>query len=339
MWSGNFTSNDTQGEPTMADEKTAAAANTVTIDNFVRAETDNYFRNLAKPAGGIGRWMHIRQPTPLDQQTVIRMNLDTLYSTIVLDLTEPATIVLPDAGGRFLSMMVVNEDHYITQVAYAPGRYTLTADNTGTRYAAVLLRTFMDSKNPQDVQAANALQDRTEVIQAAAGVLDVPEWDQASLAACRAAIAGLADFLPDKRRMFGAATEVDPIRHLFGTAIGWGGNQDKDAVYVMETVPQNDGKTPYELKVKDVPMDGFWSITVYNAEGFMDPKGAGANALNNVTAKPNADGSYTVRFGGDPAAENYLYIMPGWNYTVRLYRPRAAILDGTWQFPLPVAVG
>jgi para-nitrobenzyl esterase len=25
--------------------------------------------------------------------------------------------------------------------------------------------------------------------------------------------------------------------------------------------------------------------------------------------------------------------MPGWNYTVRMYRPRKAILDGTWKFP------
>jgi hypothetical protein len=25
--------------------------------------------------------------------------------------------------------------------------------------------------------------------------------------------------------------------------------------------------------------------------------------------------------------------MPGWNYIVRLYRPRAQILDGTWKFP------
>jgi hypothetical protein len=25
--------------------------------------------------------------------------------------------------------------------------------------------------------------------------------------------------------------------------------------------------------------------------------------------------------------------MPGWNYTVRLYRPRAEILNGTWKFP------
>ena len=60
----------------------------------------------------------------------------------------------------------------------------------------------------------------------------------------------------------------------------------------------------------------------------------GAYSLNNLTAKPNPDGSFTVRFGGcDKDAANCLPIMPGWNYTVRLYRPRQPILDGTWKFP------
>ena len=56
--------------------------------------------------------------------------------------------------------------------------------------------------------------------------------------------------------------------------------------------------------------------------------------MNNVTAKPNSDGSVTIHFGGDKkAAPNYLPIMPGWNYTVRMYRPRQELLDGAWNFP------
>ena len=58
-----------------------------------------------------------------------------------------------------------------------------------------------------------------------------------------------------------------------------------------------------------------------------------AISVNNVTAKKDADGAVTVHFGGDPAQPNYLRIMPGWNYTVRLYRPRAEVLDGKWAFP------
>jgi hypothetical protein len=83
-----------------------------------------------------------------------------------------------------------------------------------------------------------------------------------------------------------------------------------------------------------VPVDGFWSITVYNAKGYMEKNDLGLYSLNNLTAKPNTDSSYTIQFGGDPqGAANYLPIMPGWNYTARLYRPRKEILDGTWKLP------
>lgn len=49
--------------------------------------------------------------------------------------------------------------------------------------------------------------------------------------------------------------------------------------------------------------------------------------------KKNEDGSVTIHFGGDPKQSNYLYIMKGWNYTVRLYRPKEEILNGSWKFP------
>ncbi|HEX3601873.1 MAG TPA: hypothetical protein VHU84_17100 [Lacipirellulaceae bacterium] len=55
---------------------------------------------------------------------------------------------------------------------------------------------------------------------------------------------------------------------------------------------------------------------------------------NNVTAKRNADDAVNIQFGGcDGKTPNCLPIMPGWNYIVRLYRPRAEILDGNWKFP------
>ncbi|EHP42710.1 hypothetical protein OR16_12775 [Cupriavidus basilensis OR16] len=61
--------------------------------------------------------------------------------------------------------------------------------------------------------------------------------------------------------------------------------------------------------------------------------------LNNLTAKTGGDGAITVQFGGCEAqAANSLPIVPGWNYTVRLYRPRAEILSGAWTFPEPQPV-
>ena len=81
---------------------------------------------------------------------------------------------------------------------------------------------------------------------------------------------------------------------------------------------------------------GFWSISLYNEQGYFQENEQHAYSINNLTAKPNADGSYTVRFGGcTDSTENCLPIMDGWNYSVRMYQPSQAIVDGTWTFPGP----
>ena len=104
------------------------------------------------------------------------------------------------------------------------------------------------------------------------------------------------------------------------------------------TPSKNDGTTVHKLVVKDVPVDAFWSISLYNAEGFFQKNDFNAYSLNNITAKQSTDGSVAVQFGGcDGKIPNCLPIMPGWNYTVRLYRPRAEILSGQWKFPEPEA--
>lgn len=318
---------------------TAADARRVTVDTFVRAETDSYFRKSAAGAGGVGQLHHTRAPASVDGQAVIRMNRDTLYSSGVFDLSTPLTVTFPDAGERFMSLIVINQDHYIKFATYKPGDHTFAAEAMGTRFVAVIFRTFVDPDDAEDVAAANALQDSIRVTQSAPGALDLPEWDQTSLDACRAAIIGLGPFVPDSRRTFGDVSEVDPIRHLIGTARGWGGNREEDAFYAATTPELNDGKTAYVLRIKDVPVNGFWSVTVYNAKGFLEPNEHNAYSVNNVTATPDADGGFTIHFGGDPSAANYLHIMPGWNYTVRMYRPRPEILNGNWMIPAAEVVG
>jgi hypothetical protein len=47
----------------------------------------------------------------------------------------------------------------------------------------------------------------------------------------------------------------------------------------------NDGTTNYRLTVKDVPVDGFWSVTVYTAEGYLEPNRYDAYSVNNITAR------------------------------------------------------
>ncbi len=306
----------------------------VTVENFIRAESDSYFVGLVN-GGRFGKFFHRREPVPADSRGVIRPNRDTLYSGAVFDLDAgPVKISLPDAGNRYLSMQVIDEDHFTQAVVYGAGSYTFPGERVYTRYIFVLVRTLADPTNPKDLEEVHTLQDAIKISQNSPGRFEVPEWDQASRKKVHDALLVLGDTVPDSRRMFGTKDQVDPVRHLIGSALAWGGLPEKDAFYFILTPGKNDGATIHRLNVKDVPVDGFWSVSVYNAEGYFQPNEYNAYSLNNITARKDADDSVTIQFGGcDGKIANCLPILPRWNYTVRLYRPRAEILDGKWTFP------
>jgi hypothetical protein len=206
----------------------------VTVANFVRAESDHMIRaNMEMVGVTFGKFVHLREPTTPDNQPVIRMNQDTLYSATVL----------------------------------------------------------------------------------------------------RQALGELGKLGFDTTYAFGTKQEVRPVDHLVAAGAGWGGLPRTAAFYIMASVEKNDGKTPHAVTVKDVPVDAFWSITVYNADGYLEKNEIGRNSLNNSSATPNEDGSYTIHFGGDPKRVNYLPVTEGWNYAIRMYQPRKEILDGSWTFP------
>ncbi len=307
----------------------------VTPDNFPRAESDLFFSGVVKD-GGFGKFMHRREPTPLTKQTVIRMNRDTLYSAAVFDLDAgPVTITLPDPGKRFLSMQVIDEDEYTSAVDYGGGVHTLSKDEIGTRYVIVAVRILVDPSDSKDIEAVRALQDAIQVSQPGGpGTFKIPNWDASSQIKVRQALLDLASTVPDTKGMFGPRGKVDPVRRLIGSAAAWGGNPEEDALYLNVTPAHNDGKTVYKVNVKDVPVDGFWSISVYDEKGYFAPNPQNAYSLNNITAKSGEDGSFTIQFGGcDGKIPNCLPTPPGWNYLVRLYRPKPEILNGAWTFP------
>jgi hypothetical protein len=316
-------------------QTTASSTELVTVENYNRAQTDVNFAGVVKN-GGFGKFRHGRELAPPVQQGIVRPNRDTLYSFAIFDLDAgPVTITLPDGTKRFMGMQVVNQDQYTPAIYYGAGTHTLTREMIGTRYAIAVVRFLLDFSNKEEVQQVHALQNAIKFSQERPGTFEIPNWDQTSLKKVQAALLQLGTTVSDTRRMFGANEhQVDPMKHLIGSAMLWGGNPDKDALYLPITPARNDGKTVYKLTVGDVPVDGFWSITVYNAEGYLEPNPYNAYSVNHITVKKGADGSVAIQFGGcDGEVPNCLPIMKDWNYTVRLYRPQAEILDGTWRFP------
>ncbi len=309
----------------------------VTAHNYVRAETDFQMRGYIEKLDCFGKFIHSRQPYDVDNQVTVRGNRDTLYSFGTFDLRSPVTITLPETGGRYQSLMIVNQDHSIWSF-YGPRTGTLTEEKAGTRYVFLVIRTFMDPNDEQDMKEAYRCQEAVGFEQADIGKFEVPDWNKEEVEQMRETINVVASSLTDTSKMFGKKEELDPAYWMFGAALGWGGLPAAAATYVNVLPEKNDGKTPYTLTVTDVPVYGFWSVTLYDDKGWMPVNKYNAYSFNNVTAKKDKDGSITIHFGGDPKQPNFLPIVPGWNYIVRLYQPGPEILNGSWTFPDPQAV-
>lgn len=305
----------------------------VTIENFVRAATDIEFRKYLEQSGAVNQLFHVREPTPLDMQPTIRMNRDTLYSMAVVDISEGATLNVPETGDRYVSVQVVNQDHYVNDVFIGGGTYFLTTDRFDTPYVALLFRYLVDSEDPEDVTKVIALQDEVRLVANSAQPFDPAHYDKDAFNDVLNAVLQLARFSPDSRATFGSKNEVDPIRHMLGTGFGWGGLPEDQAFYL--NVEPGLGLGAYKIDVPaEVPVGAFWSVSLYNAQGFFEENALGAYVVNSVIGDRNPDGSMTIHFGScDDGRLNCLPIMEGWNYTARLYQPAPEVVDGSWSFP------
>ena len=163
---------------------------------------------------------------------MIRQNRDTLYSSAIVDISEGATLTLPDAGERYLSVMVVNNDHYINDVFHDAGDHELTVDRFDTDYVLVAARILVDPNDPADLAAVHQLQDQMALTARSARPFVMPDYDAASFDATRDAVLTLARGLTAFDHAFGSKDAVDSLKHLLGTAAGWGGLPEHEAFYL-----------------------------------------------------------------------------------------------------------
>lgn len=145
------------------------------------------------------------------------------------------------------------------------------------------------------------------------------------------------------------------LKRAVVAAFGWPANLEHDAVYPFTEVDSTGkpltGANNYTLtfeKGKTPPVNGFWSITMYEVES--DGWWFTPNPLNKFTVSPrnnlkyNADGSLTLYFqnqspGADKEA-NWLPAPKGaFIPMLRMYWPKdtpPSILDGSWTPPAVV---
>ena len=176
----------------------------VGVENFVRAETDRMFSVLQTQAGGVNQLGHNRVPTAIEDQPVIRMNRDTLYSAAIVDISGGATVNVPDGGDRYVSVMVVNQDHYINRIMHEPGEHTLTVEEFDTPWVAVAARILIDPADQDDLATVNALQDQLAVNARSSRPFEIPDYDKESFDATRHAVLELARHLGGFDHAFGS---------------------------------------------------------------------------------------------------------------------------------------
>lgn len=311
----------------------AHAGELVTPETYIRAETDFAFADFQKNAGGrVNRFFYITRPTPLDQQSVVRMNRDTLYAGSVVDTEGGATVTIPEfPDDRYFSVLVIDNDHYAPVVFYEPGTHEIPGD---TKYVTLIQRIqLMDPSDPRDVDLVNQLQRQITIEASSADVFPEPKWDRDSMLELRTRyekeFQKFDQYEPDWMGRRGKVNEK--TRHL-AAAGAWGLFPEEDAVYINYTGPSDPSKC-YTATYEVPENDAFWSITVYGNDGFMKSDN---NIVNDRNVTLNSDGTFTVFFGGEEACggrANRVDITDGWNFLMRVYRPGKDVLDRTYQLP------
>lgn len=310
----------------------------VTDENYALAETQVIFADYrdriaaVSGTGGTGVFLHNTNAADPNDKTVVRINFDTRYSMCLLDLKEDAVLTMPETGGRYQSAWFVTEEHYNPMAITAPGTYTLTEEMMGSRYVLIIVRTLVNMKDEKDMGVVTELQKQLKIEQADRGSYEPScQWNMDEILAMRKKYVEIAT---EKRLaaddMFGKKGSLTQENHNCGVAYGWGGFTSDQAVY-LSYIPQNE--EPCTLTLKDVPVadNAFWSITIYDIEGY--PQGDPYN-INSTFAARNEDGSVTIHFGGDDkSVANYMEIFPGWTFILRLYLPQEEYFNKTWTKP------
>src|SRR5215469_13883837 len=136
------------------------------------------------------------------------------------------------------------------------------------------------------------------------------------------------------------------LKRAIVAKLGLGANLPEDAIYPMNLGDQSgkplDGANKYTIhfdKANIPPANGFWSITLYDQEGYQVANDLGRFAVSSwMPFHYNQDGSLDLYFQNEsPSPDKQANWLPGpkgpFNLCLRLYAPRSEALTGKWNPP------
>ena len=280
----------------------------ITPENFIQADSVRaFYKEIEQSKGKVNVVRPVRELTNADNQDVIRMNRDTLYTRVVLDVKGGATITTKEYPG-YQNINVIDVNH--GQIASLTGHGTLKVDEsmlTEGHHVYVIVRTGLLRKLPEKemMGKAHQAQDNVSVTFKSSEPFVPPvKYDFTTLDKVKYKI--LKEFAqnPDKdvaKKGLGTVKERDPDAARVVVAIGWGALAGQQAVYSAFTGYKE--RVSFTIDTKpNANKTGFYSITIYNADGYI----ATINyAINSDDLVANKDGSYTITFlaSGEPIKE------------------------------------
>ncbi len=308
----------------------------VTPETYIRAESDRQFNDIVKLAGGLNRFFHFRSTTPLDKQNVVRMNRDTLYSLAVVDTSKGATITVPVLPeGRYVSVYLLDNDHYVPFVIYKSGTHKLPQD---TKYLIMGVRIkVFNPKDKGEIALINKLQDQFIIKADSEDSLPAFKWNMDSLKAMTAQYEKDATQYDSYKGMQGPRGKVDEKTRHIAAAAAYGLFPEWDATYLNYNGGHDD-KSCHQATYKVPENNAFWSITVYGDDGYMKSDN---NVVNSSNVTLNSDGTFTVYYGSKDICgdmPNRVDVTDGWNFLMRIYRPGPSVIDGSYKMANAEAV-
>jgi hypothetical protein len=314
-------------------------AETVTMDNFALAETAHYFVEQLKKAG-VNEYFHNRIPVNVENQVIIRSNVDLIYSYAVVDVTEEATITVPPSD-IYQVAELIDENHYVVDVVYPGESKTVRHDQlTVGNHIYILARTATS----EGVDRAHELQDLLGIDARTANAYVAADYDEDSRQAVGAELearSAEADF----SKGFGTPASTERFQHTLAARLGWGGLPPEHAQYfqAMTTSTGCDVWT-FDVPPLDFDHNGYFSVIKYDDMGWLD---VAKPCLPDHEIERNADGTISIYFGDERCAgkPNVIEATEGqrfYYYGVRLYRPLDAqqtvqFIDGLRAKPIQPA--
>jgi len=304
----------------------------VTNENFINADSARaYIKELSQTGGKVNVIRPVRELTNTDNQDVIRMNSDTLYTRIILDVKGGATITTKPYEG-FQNILVLDPNHSEIKTLMGAGTVKVNESMlTEGHHVYVIIRTGLlrDLSKKEMFSAAHKAQDNISITyKSSEPFVPAVKYDFATLDTIKYKI--LEDFAthPKKdvvKKGFGTVKSRDPELARVVIAIGWGGLSGTNAVYSAFSGKGERQSVTVEKPNLNYAKKGFFSFTIYNADGYIATMNY---AINSDDMIPNKDGSYTINFlaSGEPVngLKNVVRTPRGkmWTGVFRAYYPK-----------------